>query len=214
MIGRLFASLRDAVSPPAISGAGDLARFLEEKAAYLAQKCAVDYCRAKAGNFGEKLFREAPFQEALAVCRWESYAAAAADLLLVTEAALRPHLGADATQAYDRLEAIFRQILGAYPVPGHRPQGWGDEFAAFPARLQAARMAPPLTPAQIAAHTARRLHETIPIHESLRTEEDQEFIHGAVRFRMTAIWDEMSWRIRWPELARDLCRVPADPAPA
>lgn len=186
-----------------------LQEFVSARASLVAQKAAVDYCRGKTGVFSHALFEEKDFQDALTVCRWETFAATVADILLIAEGILRAHAGTQdggeaARRVVDALARLYPEILASYPLPAHRAdKGWSDAEAAFALRFAAAAAAPPRAPADIAEHSARRLFETLPIHTNMR-EFDQEIVHGAVRFRMVAVHQELHRRARPAELVAAL----------
>lgn len=190
--------------------------FIATRAALVAQKVAVDYCRGKTGLFSHALFTEKDFQDALTVCRWESFAATLADILIMTEGILRPATsavgGADgAGRVGDALARLYPEILASYPVPIHRKEkGWSDAEAAFAIRFAAARAQPPRPPVEVADHSARRLFETLPIHTNMR-QFDEEIVHGAVRFRLVAVQQELQRRARPAELAVALAAGKAHP---
>ena len=50
------------------------------RTAFVSQKCALDYCRARAGIGWAQLCREDEFGRAIERCRWDSYAAVLADV--------------------------------------------------------------------------------------------------------------------------------------
>ncbi|MBM3564844.1 MAG: hypothetical protein FJX42_01875 [Alphaproteobacteria bacterium] len=181
---------------------------MSERAAFLAQKVAIDYCRGKTGSFSHSLFKEKPFRDALEVCRWESFAATLADLLILAEGVLRPRAqiegGDSAKRVADALAAMYPSILADYPLPTHRAgKDWSDVEAEFAIRFAAARNAASGEPARVARHSAGRLFATLPIHTSMR-ELDEEIVHGAVLFRMVAIHQELTRRADPPALVRAL----------
>jgi hypothetical protein len=204
-----WSKLRDLWQSPPIATRESLRDFISARASLVCQKVAVDYCRGKTGLFSYALFEEKVFQDALAVCRWESFAATLADLLIMTEGILRPKaevLGgvAVARRVGDALAGFYSEILASYPLPAHRADnGWADAKAAFAIRFAAARAAPPRPPVEVADHSARRLFETLPIHADMR-QLDEEIVHGAVRFRLIAAHQELMRRARVPELIESL----------
>src|SRR5213593_5292945 len=94
-ITRVWRDLRERLRPKPITTADALKTFVEERAALIAQKCAIDYCRGKTGLASYALFTEKPFLDALEVCRWETFVVVLADLLIVAEGHLRPHVSAE-----------------------------------------------------------------------------------------------------------------------
>jgi hypothetical protein len=199
-ITRLWRRLRERLRPEPIATADALKTFLEERAALIAQKCAIDYCRGKTGLASFALFTEKPFLEALDVCRWETFVAALGDLVIVTEGYLRPHVTAEQhARLHGALLAMYSAVLARLPAPAHRPDGWGDAIAAFTLRLKAVGLGEPKRALDVADHSAKRLFDTLPIHASMRAL-DEEVVYGAVRFRMIAVSQEMQRRLRAPDL--------------
>ena len=201
--------LRGLWRDPPIETPESLRDFIATRAALVAQKVAVDYCRGKTGLFSHALFEEKEFQDALTVCRWESFAATLADIIVLVEGLLRPEAasagGADTSGRVGKaLARLYSEILASYPVPIHRTaKGWSDAEATFAIRFAAAAAAPPRAPVDIAEHSARRLFETLPIHTNMR-EFDEEIVFGAVRFRLVGVHQELIRRARPAELAAAL----------
>jgi len=203
-MGRLWRRLKARLRPAPIATADALRTFLAERAALIAQKCAIDYCRGKTGLASYALFTEKPFLEALDRCRWDSFAAVLGDLLIVAEGKLRPHV---ATGEHSRLcEAItglYSAILATVPPPAHRADGWGEAIASFTLRFRETSLGKPRQALDVADHSARCLFESLPIHTSYR-ELDEEVVYGAVRFRMIAVSQEMERRVRAADLTAEL----------
>jgi hypothetical protein len=199
----LWRRLAGYFATPPIAGADAFRAFVAERAALIAQKCAIDYCRGKTGLASHALFTEKPFLDALDVCRWETFAAALEDLLLLAEVQLRPHVvEARRARLCEALLGLHATVLGAHPPPAHRPDGWADAAQRFAARLRSSSTAQPHV-LELADHSAKRLFDTLPIHISMR-ELDKEVVYGAVRFRMIAVSQEMQRRLRPRELAAGL----------
>ena len=201
---RLLSRLRGSLRPEPIATRAALREFLQERSLLIAQKCAIDYCRGKTGLASYALFNEKPFLDALEVCRWEAFEAALGDLLILTEAHLRPFAGPERREPLcDALVRLRSDILAANPLPAHRPQGWSDTHPLFAMRLDLASAQPTRGAAEVADHSARRLFDTLPIHSSMRAL-DEEVVFGAVRFRMIAVNQELQRRAAASELVREL----------
>jgi hypothetical protein len=201
----IWQRLRDWMAPPPVATAAELELFLSQRAAYLAQKCVIDYCRGKAGMFHRALFEERRFQEALDVCRWESFAAALAAAIVLAERLLMPAApaGAPAQRMSERLRALYPAILGSYPLPAHRGgDSWQREIADFSLNA-GARGTLYLSPVELADKVARRMFDTLPIHSRMR-QLDEEIVFGAVRFQMVGLSDLMRRRFDVDALVRDL----------
>jgi hypothetical protein len=200
----LWRRLRSRLLPAPIDTVDALKTFLAERAALIAQKCAIDYCRGKTGLASYALFTEKPFLDALDVCRWETFAAALGDLLIVVEGYLRPHVsGAQRSRLLEALNGLYSAVMAPLPLPAHRARGWDDVMGSFTTRLRAASLAEPQQALDVADHSAKRLFETLPIHVSMR-ELDEPVVYGAVRFRMIAVSQEMQRRLVAGDLVKQL----------
>ena len=201
---RLWRRLRERLRPAPIATADALRTFLEERAALIAQKCAIDYCRGKTGLASYALFTEKPFLDALEICRWETFVTVLGDLLIITEGHLRAHAAVpQRARLHEVLLAMYYAVLDRLPVPAHRADGWGEATTAFTQRLNTAGLGSPRTALDVADHSAKRLFDTLPIHASMRAL-DKEVVYGAVRFRMIAVSQEMDRRIQAAELIERL----------
>ncbi|MCC7485758.1 MAG: hypothetical protein IT529_12330 [Burkholderiales bacterium] len=208
---RFWRRVRSRFGPALIETPAGLATYVEERALFIAQKCAIDYCRGKTGLASYALFTEDTFLNALEICRWEGFAAVLGDLCILVEGHLRPHAPPERrARLADALLGLHAGILAAIPAPVYRPQGWGDVVDAFGPRLRNACATTPRGAADIADHSARRLFETLPIHSSMR-ELDEEVVYGAVRFRMIALNQEMRRRLGGAALVEALAAGGADP---
>lgn len=203
LIGRLWRRLQARLRPAPIATVEALRVFLEERAALIAQKCAIDYCRGKTGLASYALFTEKPFLDALDVCRWETFAAVLGDLLILVETHLRPHVAAgQRARLCEALIGLYSTAAATLPTPTHR-DGWEKARESFVLRFKAASLGRPQQALDVADHSAKRLFDTLPIHINMR-EMDQEPVYGAVRFRMIAVNQELQQRLRAADLAREL----------
>lgn len=202
----MIATLKALLRPQPIASATGLREFIAGESAVIAQKTAMGYCTAKTGSFSYALFQEKPFLDALAICRWEAFAAVLSDMLLVAETFLRPHDGEGRAALGRALVAMYGSILRSHPAPKHRPEGWAEAIAAFEARFAEAQSGPPVEPAAVATASGRRLYEVLPLHTNYRVD-DEQVIVASVTFQMVGIWDAMWRRFDGPALARDLARL-------
>jgi hypothetical protein len=191
-------------NPGPIDTAAELQTFLDERAAFVAQKSISAYCQMKTRTYLLDLLKEKMFQEAFDRSRWESFAIVLSDLLVIVEGDLGAKLAekARATLAA-RMGAMYRTILDGHPRPVHRPEGWADAFEAFDRRLALARLAPAKPVLEVASHSAERLFALLPIHDSLRTRDGMS-VEGGVRFLIAAATDALGRRMRREPLLADL----------
>jgi len=193
--------------PAPLTSVRSLKIFLEERAALIAQKCAIDYCRGKTGLASSARFTGEPFLKALDVCRWETFVTVLGDLLIILEGSLRQHVtAAQQPRLCEALVGLYSEVLDRMPPPAHRAHGWADAIASFASRLKEANLTQPRLALDVADHSAKRLFDTLPIHSSMRAL-DEEVVYGAVRFRMIAVRQEMQRRVPAAELAERLLAV-------
>lgn len=145
---------------PKVHSLAALQQFLENEAAYLAQRSIVDFTRNELGVVSSQAFGDQRFQDRLAVSRWDGFAGILADMIVLTQACLRS-AGVPRDRLDERLGDLYVAILSAHPVPDHRPQGWDIEISALRARL-AARIDEPASPQAYGQATGARIFETLP----------------------------------------------------
>jgi hypothetical protein len=189
--------------PKPIASAADLADFIDQSAALIAQKSVIGYCHVKTGLPLSELTRERQFAEAFERGRWEAYAAVMSDLAVISEKTLRAEAGPRAGELVGALVRLASGVLARHPVPAHRPEGWSGEAQALRDRLALAQAAPPLPIAQIALTSAERIFDTLPIHERLR-QPDKPAIVANVQFLMVGLARRIETGFRCDAIAADL----------
>lgn len=152
-------------------------------AAFLAQGSSYSYLRARTLLAGPRLFSDDDFGFALEICKWEAFAVAAQDLILILEAELRPRLPPAAANRAAGLAALYAAVLDSEPVPSHREdRGWDDMRARFDGRLAALLDARPLGPDAISTATALTILDHAPILDDVR-EADRMMVVNNVAMR-------------------------------
>lgn len=201
----LYKRVRDWFRGEVVADQATLSSFLGANAALVAQKCAIDYCRGKTGAASHALFKEQPFIDALNRCRWESYAAVLADLMLIAETQLAraPNATGRSAELKSALQRIYAELLHSHPLPPHRPQGWDEVIAEFAQRQAAFESSAGEMPDRIALHSARKLFDTLPIHTNMR-QFDEEIVFGAVRFHVVGVSQRLGAQLRPEAVVRDL----------
>lgn len=192
--------------PPPVATAAELEAFLTGEASYLAQKTVIGYCRVKTLYDYEKLLGEPAFRDALEVCRWETYAGALGDSLILAEGLLRPGDEAQRIALADSLAALYPELLNRI-VPSHRTD-WQDRLEAFANRFALTRQSEPAQPHVVVEKTARLIHELVPIHQRLKRN-DLEVVLGDLRLHTLAMHGAMQKRFRRDALICALTQVPA-----
>lgn len=184
---------KDFFFPPPVSDPVGLEEFVAGEAAYLTQKTVIGYCRVKTMQDYDKLMTEPAFRDGQELCRWESYALALGDVLILLEGMLRPADPAQRQRQADALAAFYPRLIDR-SLPSHR-QDWTDAKAAFAARFALARMAEPAAPNAVVVDTAKLIFEMVPVHPRLKRE-DREVILGDLRLHMVALHAVMQKRLR------------------
>ncbi len=189
----------------------DLKLFVYERSSLLSQRASHEFCRNALGFYGQVAFHDEKFQDAMRVCRWESFVAVLADMLLVIEGELRREGTVGDRTVVPGLVGLYRAIVNEQELPAYRTEGWEKDIAMFEARLLAAVDAPPKPAHKIAIRSAKRMFETIPIQIGIKTETtdgkltgadaaDYQAVSGAVKFGMVAFLQDLRRQIRVPEL--------------
>lgn len=177
---------------PTIADKAALREFLGQRAAFISQKCTIEYCRARAGLMWTMLFAEEPFQKGLQVSQWEAFAAVLIDCGVLMENRLRPHLD-DRPQAglAEVLAELIEDRLTYHPTPAHRPDGWGDVVEEARRRLRLAQLAAPKPAHEIGKVSAQRVFETLPLHPSVRSY-DFELVQNNIRMNLARTSDDFT----------------------
>lgn len=172
---------------PRVTTLGGLARHVADHAAFVSQKATWDYVRARAGVAWEKLFALPEFRDALEYCRWESYAAVLTDVAEVTQVLLR-RAGAPEPPLPELFARIVEVGLLRHPLPSYRSD-WEDVTAPLRARFERANLAPPKPVRLLGGHSAARVFEVMPIHDSLK-KADRDFIENNIRFLLVRYYED------------------------
>ncbi|MBA3448483.1 MAG: hypothetical protein H0T56_12935 [Pseudaminobacter sp.] len=188
--------LLDTLLPPffrkaqPVGSAAELAEFMDSRAAFLCQKCVVEFCRVRAGVYWQKLFKEADFQEKLRQSRWQSYPPAFAMVAEMVEAGIRPHAGLRQRRLPEALGKAAAEVFARYPVPDGAPPGfWDDALALVRERLQATQAGAPRPVKDMTTPSARMIFEALPLHKEIVTH-DFDYIRNNLRMNLLRFHDD------------------------
>lgn len=180
-----------------ITDLAGLRRFLESRAAYVAQTSLYGYLRTRAGMRYPELFDDDPFVRSINIAKWHLWLACLADLAVYTGGLLARGAQVSPDAAGRLLRTQVETILEATGVPSDA----GEEFAAHAARVVAR-----LSLCDWSAigdddgafvESPPALVKWAPIIDELKRH-DEAIVTNSVRFR-------------WQEVRRDL-RRDLDPA--
>lgn len=190
--------LKNRFFPDRVATQPALRRFVSGEASYLAQRATYEFSRNTLAWHGQHVLGDAKFNEVFAICRWESFAAIAAEMMFLT----RAHLAGG--QSLDPpLVRVYADVLGEYPNPAHRPEGWGDCRAALLARFGGI---PDTRPPDIKAmgyRTGAFIHSKAPVR-SKNLEEERAVLGAAVTFGLISFNDRLPQRLDQEALVQDL----------
>ena len=175
-------------------------------AAYLSQGSSYAYLRARSLLAGPRLFQDEEFANALQICKWEGFAVAGQDIILMIEAEIRPSLPQHLESKKRVLIALYTAALESEPVPEHRAQqGWQDMVARFDQRLDAFMSNKPAKPDDIATATAMCILEYAPIDDLVR-KADTTMVINNVGFRFIELQTKLRLQFDFNELAHMLAK--------
>ena len=188
----LFAYFR---RPPPIRDLAELATFIDENAAFVAQKGIYEYARARAGHYSKVLFREQGFIDAVEVSRWRAYPLGLAMVTELAEGILVKVDGGDRRERLDNLTEITLSVFDRYPIPpALGEQDWSAARAELLRRLSQIALHPPKWAKDVPETMWEEYFNLMPIHEKLRGS-DRFTIRNYLRVTMCNIHEELTKRM-------------------
>jgi len=156
----MLSFLKPFLPKPKVRSLVALQQFIEDEAAYLAQRSVVEFVRNELGSLSAQAFADPRFQVKMTVSRWDGFAAILADMIGLAHAHL---LAAGVPRAVldGYFGNLYATILASHPPLDHRPQGWGPEIAALRTKL-ATRPVGPVNPQADATATGSMVFDTLP----------------------------------------------------
>lgn len=201
-IGEIFLGVRRARA----SDWEGAAEGIRAGAAFLTQGSVYSYLRARTLLAGPKLFSDDDFVFALEICKWEGFASAAQDLILILEGDMRELDVGERKRLPDTLVELYEATLALEPIPPHRTDnGWGDLVARFRLRAAEAVNNPPRTADEISPGTARVLMAHAPVEESIRVS-DLPMVQNNLAFRFVDYKRRMRRDFDYPAVAEAIAR--------
>ena len=185
----MLAGLKSYLFPTRIGSRAQLTRFVSGEASYVAQRSTYEFSRNTLAWFGQSAFGDPAFNDAFAVCRWEAFAAIAADMTFVVRSFL------DGGPELDpALVRTYADALGEYPVPVHRPEGWSDRHAALLSRFAGVSSDHRPDLKAMGHRTGLLIHEFVPAR-SKNAEEERQVLAAAVTFGLISFNDRLPRRL-------------------
>lgn len=197
--------------PPPVADVAALADFIDERAAFVVQKCVFEYARARSGTMSQKLFKEQGFRDAVEASRWINYPIGLVDVAEAVLSTLRDDGTAVGPDAVEGLIRTAQSVTTRYPVPAGFPDDfWETTRAQVAERLRRASLAPPRLVKDIPKDTAQAFFDNLPIHPELR-KNDFDLIRNTLAVNLCRASDDLSQRLDKPALLTSLAaaRAPA-----
>lgn len=185
----MLSTLRNYLFPERVRSRAELARFVSGEASYVAQRSTYEFSRNTLAWYGQAAFGDPKFNEAFAVCRWEAFAALAADMTTIVRFFLNAGPSLDPA-----LLQVHADVLGEYPAPVHRPEGWGDRHAALLSRFAGAPSGHRPDLSAMGHRTGILIHEYAPAR-SKNAEEERAVLAAAVTFGLISFNDRLPKRL-------------------
>ncbi|TKT79292.1 hypothetical protein [Aquamicrobium sp. LC103] len=202
LLGDLLPNFFSRAKP--IRTVGELAEFMDSRAAFMGQKCVEEFSRVRAGIYWQKLFSEEEFQTELRRSRWKSYPPAYAMVAEAVESVLRPAAGLRQRKLPEALEKMASRTFAGYPVPeGLSDQFWSEALELLRERLDATQADAPRPVREMAEPAARLVFEALPIHQNLLTN-DYDYIFNNLRMNLLRVHSDFLDRVDAKAVILDL----------
>lgn len=176
--------------PEPIATVEGLEAFLDSRAAFMAQKCVFEYCRARSGVLSMKLFKEQAFIEAMHHSRWTTYALVYCDVAEMVEGVMRSHVRGPVASLAEALVLIGERTFASHGVPAGAPGDfWLHAAERLEKRLALAQLHAPRPVRDIPKTEIDAVLASLPIHPSIRGQ-DFELLQNHLRINLVRIYEE------------------------
>lgn len=194
-----------------IADRDSLKEFVDTRAAFLAQKCVVEFCRVRAGVQWVKLFQEEAFLSALEKSRWNSFAATLGQMTEMIHGTLRePRLRADARLAAI-LFSLAQEIVDEHARSSSPPADFAQTaLDLVKLHLKHAEASPSRPVRSIPEATLEIVFDSLPLAKIVR-QHDADYILNNLRMNLVAVHEEFRQRARLAELRESL--IPSEAFP-
>lgn len=185
----MLTRLKSFLFPERIRDRAALTRFVSGEASYLAQRSTYEFSRNTLAWYGQAAFADPKFNEVFAVCRWEAFAAIAADMTVIVRSFLEGDADLDPS-----LLRVYADALGEYPTPVHRPEGWSDRHAALLSRFAGVPSDHHPDLKAMGHRTGIMIHEHVPAR-GRNAEEERAVLAAAITFGLISFNDRLPKRL-------------------
>jgi hypothetical protein len=181
-----------------------LADFIDEQAAFLAQKGIYEYSRARAGHYAKILFAVQEFIDTVEKSRWRAFPIALAMVSELVEGVLRPLAGTEQNRQLSAIVQVALSVFDRYPVPAALGEAtWRETRGELRRRLQSIGLHPVKRAFEIPDPFVKAYLDLMPIHKKLRASEFPT-IHGYLKVTLCNVHEELTKRIDVPVVVASL----------
>ncbi len=181
-------------SPP-IRNADDLARFIDENAAFLVQKGIYEYARARSGHYSKVLFGEQGFKQAVEVSRWKAYPLGLAMVAEIATVVLQETTSLDREDAIQRVSDLTLSAFDRWDAPAALDEPtWRQLRSELSERLGRIGLHSPKRAMDVPVPFAEAYFSLMPIHESLRGP-DFPTLKSYLQVTLCNVHDELTKRL-------------------
>jgi hypothetical protein len=190
--------------PMPIQNAAELADFIDQNAAFVAQKGIYEYARARAGHYSKVLFKEPEFQAAAEHARWRAYPLTLAMVAELVEGVLYPARREDRPAQLDAIRALTLDVFDHYPVPATLgTETWRELRGELDQRLKQIGLHPPKWVKDIPESMWESYFNVMPIHQKLKGA-DAPVTRNYLRVTLINIHEQLTKRLDAPAVADSL----------
>lgn len=163
-----------------------LARFLDERASFVAQTSLYGYLQTRAGMRYPELFHDDPFVESINVAKWHLWLDCLSDLAVYTGSRVAHHTPDETPRIASMMVAVVDEVLAGAGTPAEA----GSDYAAHAAQVRR-RVADTdwlaVGPDEAAfTESPAGLVRWAPVKDELKAL-DAEIVRNSVRFRWQAV---------------------------
>jgi hypothetical protein len=186
---------------PPIREPDELADFISERAAFVAQKGIYEYARARAGHYAKVLFGEEGFKQAVEVSRWRAYPLGLAMVGEVATVVLQETTALARVDVVRRASELTLSGFDRWDVPAALDEAtWRELRGELVERLERIGMHPPKRAMDIPEPIAEAYFALMPIHESLRGQ-DFPTLKNYLKVTLCNVHHELTKRLDAPAIA-------------
>lgn len=181
-----------------------LADFIDEQSAFLAQKGIYDYSRARSGHYSKVMLADEGFQRALNRARWRAFPLGLAMVGETVETVLASDAGQNRRGELDPLIKLVLSVYDRYPRPAElSEEEWVAGRADLALHLERLSTHPPKRIIDIPVPFAERYFAMMPFDKPFLTP-DAPTARGFMQLHLVRVQDELMNRMDTGAMVKQL----------